>query len=195
MKMRIVALSCLTGVLVAFATGVAGGGRAGAPTPGVQIGVVGMVYLLDALSNEKAYVEEVVADARTTRGELDTLAKQVENEGAELATLKPASKDYLKQLEAVAESKARFNARKDYFERRSLLRKHLWTQKSYDRIARATREVAAEKGLALVLVKDDPNLATPTLLATQRVPYWGSCPDITPDVQAKLLIAKPPATD
>jgi Skp family chaperone for outer membrane proteins len=177
--------------VVAFAAGVAGGGKVGVPAPGIQIGVVAMVDLLHVLSNEKAYVDEVMADGRKARSELEALAKQAENEEGELAILKPTSEDYLKQAEIVAGTKARFNARKDYLERQGLLKKHQWTQKSYDRIARATRAVAAEKGLSLVLVRDDPNLATPALIATQKVPYWGGCPDLTAEVQAKLLSDKP----
>src|SRR3990172_2377891 len=112
MKMTVVALSCLAGIVVAFAAGVAGGGKAGVPTPGVQIGVVGMVDLLQVLSNEKAYVDEVVADGRKARSELDALAKQIENEEAELAILKPTSEDYLKQAETVAQTKALFKTPK-----------------------------------------------------------------------------------
>ncbi len=72
----------------------------------------------------------------------------------------------------------------------------MWTQKADGEIVRATREVAAEKGLSLVLVKDDPNNVTEAegiraAIATQKVLYCGGCPDITADVQAKLMAAKP----
>ena len=60
---------------------------------------------------------------------------------------------------------------------------------------RVIREVAVEKGLPLVLVKDDPNLSTleavSALVATQKVLYCGGCPDITQEVQARLLAARP----
>jgi len=191
MKMTVVALSCLAGAAVAFAAGVAGGGKTGTAIPGAQIGVVGMVEILQALSNERGHVDEIVADHKKARVELDALAKQIENEEAELTTLKPSSEDYLKQAEAVAEKKAHYSAHRDYLDRQGLLKQQQWTQKSYGEIARAIREVAAEKGLSLVLVKDDPNMATPALIATQKVPYWGSCPDITQEVQAKLIAGKP----
>ena len=60
----------------------------------------------------------------------------------------------------------------------------------------ATREVAAEKGLSLVLVRDDPNTVPESegirsVIATQKVLYCGGCPDITQEVQAKLIAAKP----
>jgi Skp family chaperone for outer membrane proteins len=61
---------------------------------------------------------------------------------------------------------------------------------------RATREVAAERGLSLVLVKDDPNTVPESegirgVIATQKVVYCGGCPDITQEVQARLIAAKP----
>lgn len=61
---------------------------------------------------------------------------------------------------------------------------------------RATREVAAERGLSLVLAKDDPNMVPEPesirgVIATQKVLYCGGCPDITEEVQARLIAAKP----
>jgi len=101
----------------------------------------------------------------------------------------------LKQLEAVTVKKAHYSAHKELLDRQILLKQQLWTQKAYNEIVRAAREVAVEKGLSLVLAKDDPSISQPeaisALIATQKVLYCDGCPDITPDVQAKLIAAKP----
>jgi len=193
MKTATVALSCFTGVVVSLAAASVGGGKAATPTPGIQIGIVRAVEILQ---NDRKHTEEVIADRKKARAELDALAKEINAEEGELATLKTTSIDYLKQAEAVTEKTARFNAHKEFLQRQLLLKEQQWTQKMYGQIVRATREVAVEKGLALVLVQDDPNSLTQpeaasAVMATQKVLYSGGCPDITQEVQAKLSTAKP----
>jgi Skp family chaperone for outer membrane proteins len=198
MKTVVVALSCLTGVVVSFAAATAGGGKAATPTPGVQsIGVVRVVDILQGLSEVRKHGNEIKADQGKAQAELDALTKEIEIEEGELATLKRASIAYLKQSEAVAEKKAHYSAHKELLERQILLKQQLWTQKAYGEIVRVTREVAAEKGLSLILVKDDPNVnaappeAITTLIATYKVLCSDGCPDITQEVQAKLIAAQP----
>ncbi len=88
-----------------------------------------------------------------------------------------------------------YTAHKDSLDRQIILKQQLWTQKAYGEIVRVIREVAVEKGLSLVLVKDDPDMpgleAVSALIATQKVLYCGGCADITPEVQARLMAAKP----
>ncbi len=197
MKTTVVALSCLTGVVIAFAAGAAGGGRTAAPTPGVpSIGVVKVVDLLRRLSEVEKLGDTVKADQGKGQAELAALAKEIEAQERELTTLKPTSEDYLRQAETLAEKKAHFSAHRDLLDRQIRLKQEMWTQKAYRRIAQATRDVAAEKGLSLVLVKDDPNNVPEKegilgIIATQKVLYCAGCPDITPEVQARLSAAKP----
>jgi Skp family chaperone for outer membrane proteins len=193
MKTTVAALCCLTGVVASFAAGVAGGGKAAAPTPGVQS--IGVVNLMEILRQDKKYADEIANDTNKARAELQTLAKEIQTEEGELDALKPSSTDYLKQMEAVAEKKAHFGAHRDLLDRQILLKKQQWSQKMLGNIVRATREVALDKRLSLVLVKEDPNLPQVEEMAsrivTQKVLYSDGCPDITADVQAKLGAVKP----
>jgi Skp family chaperone for outer membrane proteins len=182
--------------MVSFAAGVADRGKAGTPTPGVQsIGVVRVTEILQVLLKNRKYADEIIADRSKAQAELEALAKEIGTEEDGLTTLKPSSGDYLKQLEAVTVKKAHYSAHKELLDRQILLKQQLWTQKAYNEIVRAAREVAVEKGLSLVLAKDDPSISQPeaisALIATQKVLYCDGCPDITPDVQAKLIAAKP----
>lgn len=197
MKTTVVVSSCLIVGAVSLAGGMAGGSRTVTPAPGVQsIGVVRLVDLLVALSEAGKQGDEIRADQRKAKAELEALAKEIETEEHELTTLKPTSNDYLKQSEALAEKKAHYSAHRELLDRQIRLKQQRWTQKAYAEVMRATREVAAERGLSLVLVKDDPNNMTEAdgiraLIATQKVLYCGGCPDITPDVQARLSTVKP----
>ena len=197
MKTTVIALSCLTGIAVSFAAGSAGGSKAVAPAPGVQaVGVVRVVALLLKLSEAGKLGEAIKADQSKAQAELAALAKEIETEERELTTLKTTSEDYLRQSEMLAEKKAHFSARREFLDRQIRLKQELWTQKAYGQVVRATREVAAEKGLSLVLVKDDPNTVPESesirgVIATQKVLYCGGCPDITDEVQARLAAAKP----
>jgi len=185
------------GIVVSLAAGTAGGGKGTAPSPGVQsVGVVRVVSLLLRLSETGKLGEAVKADQGKAQAELAALAKEIETEERELTTLKATSNDYLKQSETLAEKKAHFSAHREFLDRQIRLKQELWTQKAYGRIVQATREVAAEKGLSLVLVKDDPNTVPESegirsVIATQKVLYCDGCPDITQEVQAKLIAAKP----
>ena len=185
------------GIVVSLAAGNAGGGKGTAPSSGVQsVGVVRVVSLLLRLSETGKLGEAVKADQGKAQAELAALAKEIETEERELTTLKATSNDYLKQSETLAEKKAHFSAHREFLDRQIRLKQELWTQKAYGRIVQATREVAAEKGLSLVLVKDDPNTVPESegirsVIATQKVLYCDGCPDITQEVQAKLIAAKP----
>ncbi len=197
MKTTVIALSCLTGIMVSFAAGSAGGSKATVSAPGVQsVAVVRVVALLLKLSEAGRLEEAVKADQAKAQTELAALAKEIQTEEHELTTLKTTSEDYLKQSQTLAEKKAHFSARREFLDRQIRLKQEMWTQKAYSQIVRTTQEVAAERGLSLVLVKDDPNTVPESegirgVIATQKVLYCGGCPDITQEVQARLSAAKP----
>ncbi len=197
MRTTVITLSCLTGIVVLLAAGSAGGSKAVAPAPGAQsVAVVRVVALLLKLSEAGKLEEAVKADQGKAQAELAALAKEIQTEEHELTTLKTTSEDYLKQSQTLAEKKAHFSARREFLDRQIRLKQEMWTQKAYGQIVRTTREVAAEKGLSLVLVQDDPNTVSESegirgVVATQKVLYSGGCPDITPEVQARLIAAKP----
>jgi Skp family chaperone for outer membrane proteins len=154
------------------------------------------VDLLRRLSELEKLGDMVKADQSKGQAELAALAKEIETQERELTTLKTTSDDYLRQSETLAEKKAHFNAHRELLDRQIRLKQEVWSQKAYRRIAQATRDVAGERGLSLVLVKDDPNNVPETdgirgIIATQKVLYCDGCPDITPDVQARLMAAKP----
>lgn len=188
MKTTVAALCCLTGIIVALAAGSAGGDKAAAPTPGLPS--VGVVNIREILRQDKTFADEFASDQSKARTELGALAKEIHTEEGDLATLRSSSTDYLKQMEAVAEKKARFSAREEFLKQRALLKQQLWSQKMHADIVRATREVAVEKGLSLVLVKEDPDTPQPeemsTRIVTQKVLYSDGCWDVTADVQARL---------
>jgi Skp family chaperone for outer membrane proteins len=195
MKSTVVALSCLTIAVVLLTDGLAGPSKVEIPGPEIRIGVVRIVETLQVLSKARKHGEEITADRNKARAELQTLAREIEAEEAELAGLKPSTTDHLRQTEALAQKKAHYTAHKDFLDRQILLKQQVWTQKAYAEIAQVIREVAVEKELSLVVVKDDPNLspleAVTALVATQKVLYCGGCPDITREVQARLLAARP----
>ena len=163
--------------------------------PEVRIGVVRVVETLQVLAKARKHSEEITADRTRARAEMQALAKEIEAEEAELAGLKASTSEHLKQAEALAEKKAHYSATRISRTGGSSLKQQMWTQKAYAEITQVIREVAVEKGLPLVLVKDDPNLSTleavSALVATQKVLYCGGCPDITQEVQARLLAARP----
>jgi len=192
MKTTVLALSGLTAVVVSFAAGIAGGSKAAAPTSAIQS--IGVVNLTEILRPDRKYADEIASDTSKARAELAALDKEIQTAESELGTLKTTSADYLRQMETLAEKKAHFNAHRDFLDRQLLLKKQQWSQKMLSNAMRATREIAIEKGLSLVLVKEDPNgpqlEEMSTRIVTQKVLYCDGCPDITQEVQARLGTAK-----
>jgi Skp family chaperone for outer membrane proteins len=72
------------------------------------------------------------------------------------------------------------------------LRQQGWAEKIYKEVLRITKEVAAKKGLDLVLERNEPEFPIPnadqlmTTLSTHKVLYGGGCLDITDEVIAEL---------
>lgn len=75
MKTTVVALSGLTAVVVSFAAGIAGGGKAAAPTSGVQS--IGVINLMEILRPDRTYADEIVSDTNKARAELEEMSTRI----------------------------------------------------------------------------------------------------------------------
>jgi Skp family chaperone for outer membrane proteins len=123
---------------------------------------------------------------------LNGLAAQIQSEESGLALLSPGSSDHLAQMERIYKKRANLEMEKELYNKKLALKEQRITEDLYGAILLATRAVAEEKGLDLVLEKSKPELPAPSptqlelAMGTHKVLYSGGCPDITKDVLARI---------
>lgn len=198
MKVRLVLLSCVLGMTAFFARDVFSNAESASPAPRVQskIGVVSMLQLIQERAREDKQLADIMAERSKARAELGELAREIDSEEAGLKTLKPGSEDYTRQLEQLMEKRIRLDSRRESPDRVAMLRQQIWTQKVFNQVVRISRQLAAEKGLDLVLSKDEPEDLPSgegfmTGMGTQKVLYSGGCVDLTEEVRARIRAEKP----
>lgn len=197
MKMRIALLICLSGIVVCSLPNLSVlSSAANRPSPGPQtIAVVRVLEILRDLGAGAERRREVLAERTGANNELEQLARQINEQEQALKTFTIGSDDYLKQLDRIMEMQGRYESRKEFLDRQMSLKQQLWTQQTYDRIARITSELANEKGFGLVLAVDPNGLPLSEtfagVIAMQKVVYSGGCPDLTDEVKARLAAARP----
>ena len=195
MKASTVALGCLIGMVVlamAPATNKRGQAQPGAAGPSSKIGVVSVKRVFRDCKRSARYNAEVLAEQSRTTAELQRLSKEVEASKAGLNAFKRGSDDYLAQLREVYDKQGKHDAEQEYRMQQKALKYQRWLEDLYVDILRGTGEVAKQKGLDLVVDKDEvefPALSVDnTMLAirTNKVLYNGGCLDITNEVIAWL---------
>ena len=110
--------------------------------------------------------------------------------GLQIGTLKVGSSDYLSQYWQLTQKEVELDARKEFYPQQQALKQQLWTQELYQKILTATKDVAEEKGLPLVLEQSQPEFPIQRdlgmIIGTYKVLYSGGCLNITDEVIAKL---------
>ena len=198
MKTKLVLLSSVLAMTAFFARDVFSGAESKAQTPATQskIGVVGILPIIQERARGDRQLAEIMAERNKGLTELAELSKEIEVSETDLKRLKPDSSDYIKELEQLVDKKARLQSRKEFLDRQAMLKQQLWTQQLYVQVVQASRQVATEKGLDLVLTKDEPESLPVSegfmnAIATQKVLYCGGCVDITEEVRSRLKTEKP----
>ena len=192
MKIRIMVLSCLIGVVVlsfAYAYSKAG---SKANKLSSKVGVVNIRRIFQDCKRNVRYGEEAIAERDKAEAELEKLVKAIEAGKAELRTLKVGSNDHMVLMKELLAKQANLQAQQEFHKQQISLKDQQWTEELYQDMLLATREVAEQKGLDLVLEKSEPELpalgANELMLAirTHKLLYSGGCLDITKEVMARL---------
>jgi Skp family chaperone for outer membrane proteins len=192
MKASTAALVCLMGVVVLVVGYEYSQAQPEAATLSSKIGVVSIRRVFQECKRSARYNAEVLAEQSRTAAELQRLSKEVEASKAGLNAFKRGSSDYLAQLNEVFDKQSKHDAEQEYLTQQKALKYQRWVEDLYLDILRGTAEVAKQKGLDLVVDKDEvefPALSIDsTMLAirTHKVLYDGGCVDFTNEVIAWL---------
>ncbi|MBN2456756.1 MAG: OmpH family outer membrane protein [Sedimentisphaerales bacterium] len=192
MNFRIVLLICLVSVVFLMVGFEPSSAEPQAETAGIKIGVVSIKQIFaDSKKNEKSE-QQAQAQKEKILAELEKLGKEVEASEAGLRVLKPGSSDYMAAAKEALQKRANLQAQQKFYEQQMAMEFQQRIEKFYKDILRIAGEVAEEKGLALILTKDEtefPALSlNDTMLAirTHKLLYSGGCLDITEQVMTRI---------
>jgi len=160
--------------------------------PASKIGVVSIQKIFGESKRSARYDKEVVAAQSRMTAELNQLAEEIEADKAGLRTLKAGSNDHLAKVKGILEKESKYDAQQNYHQQEKAFKYQQYIEELYTDILRQTNEIAKEKGLTMVVEKDEvefPALSVDgAMLAirTHKLLYSAGCLDITEDVMAGL---------
>ena len=192
MKVKAVVLSCLIGAVVLFFVHEFSLAQPMAPAPASRIGLISVSRALRDCkatvtfgAKAKAEGEQMVAAEKALNDEVNVLTGGVR-------ALVPGTPDYMAQYKLLVQKQAELKAIQEFHREHRAVSQRGWAEKVYKEVLRITNEVAANKGLDLVLERSDPEFPIQNAdqlmmtLSTHKVLYGGGCQDITDDVIAEL---------
>jgi Skp family chaperone for outer membrane proteins len=160
--------------------------------PALKIGIVSVGTALRTCKATIKFTEGLKAEQDKMISEENTLATESKSLTDSLRAFRPDSSEYMETLQKMVQKQSELKALQEVNPRRSRLKQMQWTQKLYKEILRITKELAAQKGLALVLGADEPEFPYQRYeelvmtLSTHKVLYNNGCVDLTNEVIAQL---------
>jgi len=192
MKIKTILLVCLTVVFVLFLVHEYGMAQVKTDSPALQVGIVNVRRALRDCKATAKYRERTTAENDKMDAEEEQLSKEIQALAAGLRALKQGSSDYMTQYKEYRQKQAKLQVLQEFNPQEKALKHQQWTQTLYKEILRLAKELAAKKGLPLVLGVDEPEFPMQRYeelmmaLSTHKVLYSGGCPDLTDEVIAEL---------
>ena len=192
MKVKTVVLSCLAGVVIMAMVFEYSQAQSKTNTPSSKIGIVSILKVFRDSKRSDAHRAEFNAEKNKTRAAWQKLSKEIEAQEAGLRALKPLLLESRKTFRMLIDKQARLEAEQKFYEEQAILKQYKWSKELYQDILRITSELAEQKGLDLVLEKneiDEISLRVNEIsrtMNTHKVLYSGGCIDISDEVVARL---------
>jgi Skp family chaperone for outer membrane proteins len=156
---------------------------------------IGVVSVGTALRGCKATIEfrkRLIAENEKMAAQENMISQEGKALADSLTAYKPDSSDYMERLQEMVRKQSELKGLQEINPRRRALTEMQWTQKVYKEILRITKELAAKKGLTLVLGADEPEFPFQRYeelvmtLSTHKVLYNNGCVNLTNEVIAQL---------
>lgn len=192
MKTKTMVLGFLAGVVILAMGYEYSQAQPKADTSSSKIGTVSIMKVFRNSKRSDAHRTEFNTEQSKIRAVLKTLSKEIEAQEAGLKALKPESSDYLAQRKELINKRASLEAQQTFNKEQVILKQYRWSKELYQDILRITSELAEQKGLDLVVEKDEINEISLSVneisrtMSTHKVLYSGGCVDISDEVVARL---------
>lgn len=161
-----------------------------------RIGVVSVQKVLLDGDKNKSWDTVIRAEGARMKAELEQIRSEIIAGDAKLKTKSPDSSDYTRLERELMEKAANLKAKEEFFQQDMMSRQHRWAEKSFRGVLKAVDTVAKDKGLDIVLVKEEyrwpVNSANElvSVMRTSKVLYNSEELDVTDAVLAAWNLAK-----
>jgi len=192
MKIKTAVLGCLTGVVVLLLVHQYSTAQVTTNDQVLPIGIVDVRRALRDCSATAKYRERMDAENTKMDAEEEDLKRKIQALALGLRALKPNSSDYMEQYKEYLQKQGELKTMQEFNPKQKIMKHQQWTETLYQEILRITKELAAVKGLALVLESDEPQFPIQQYeelamtLNTHKVLYSNGCLDLTDEVIAEL---------
>jgi Skp family chaperone for outer membrane proteins len=192
MKFKTMVIGCLAGAVILAMGYEYLQAQPNVAGPGSKIGIVSVGRALRNCQATVKFKEKVNVEYQQMADEENKLSDEGRALADSLKAYKPNSNDYNERLQEMVQKQSQLKALQEVNPRRRVLKEMQWTQTLYQEILRITKELAAEKGLNLVLGADEPEFPFQRYeelvmtLSTHKVLYNEGCVDLTNEVIARL---------
>lgn len=192
MKIRTALLVCLISLMILLLVHEYSMAQMAPNNTILPIGIVDVRQALRDCSATAKYRERTNAENAKMDAEEEQLTREIQALAASLRALKPNSSDYMDQYKEYLQKQGNLKTMQEFNPRMKATKHQQWTEALYQEILRITKELAAAKGLALVIESDEPQFPIQQYeelamtLNTHKVLYSNGCLDLTNEVIAEL---------
>ncbi len=157
-----------------------------------RIGVVDIRRIFEEGRRTADYQQQTMSEREQVIQKLENLDREIGQLESRGQTLRPGSDEHLDTLRQMMEKQGQLEALKQFHEQESALKDQRWTENIYRDILAVTEEVAAAKGLVMVVEQGRVELpaANPNELMltirTHKILSTGGCIDITSEVMERM---------
>ena len=191
MKFKTMVLGCFVGAII-LATGYEYLQAQPNVSGTMKIGVVSVGTALRGCKATIEFRKRLIAENEKMAAQENMISQEGKALADSLTAYKPDSSDYMERLQEMVRKQSELKGLQEINPRRRALTEMQWTQKVYKEILRITKELAAKKGLTLVLGADEPEFPFQRYeelvmtLSTHKVLYNNGCVNLTSEVVAQL---------
>lgn len=193
MKTRNIVIVILTAVTIWLGMGYEQGwAKSKEEIAPARIAVVSVRRVLENTKKSALWEEKARTEGKKIMAELEKLSKELQAIEADMATRKVGSSDYLKLMREGTEKQAILEAMDKFYQQKLVLKQQQQIEQLYQEIIAAVASVAKEKGVDLVIAKEEFRFPSSSLreltlvIQTSKVLYHAEHMDITNDVLAVL---------
>jgi Skp family chaperone for outer membrane proteins len=157
-----------------------------------RIGVASVRRIIENSGKNAQWEAKAMAEGEKIRAELEKLSKELQAIEADMATRKVGSNDYLNLMRQGTEKQAVLEAKDKFYQQELALKQQQRIEQLYQEIIVAIASVAKEKGLDIVIAKEEFQFPSTSLreltlvIQTSKVLYNAEHMDITNEVLAVL---------